>query len=91
MDDQDWVFDEDFVAGARKQEGSAEERADKAARIRHGHERMGAQGLLRGPQLPPRERTSWSSRTLGIPRWAIAGVTVLLVAGMLGLVIAQVL
>lgn len=91
MDEKDWVFDDDFVAGARKQEGSAEERADKAARIRHGHERMGEQGLLRGPQPTARTSTSWSSKTLGIPRWAIAGVTVLLVAGMLGLVIAQVL
>jgi hypothetical protein len=91
VSDEDWVFDEDFVRGAKKQEGTAEERADKAAQVRAGHERMAEQGMIRGPQPTARPKTSWNQRTLGIPRWLIAGMTLLLVAGMVGLVVAQVL
>jgi hypothetical protein len=88
--DDEWVFDEDFVQGAKRHEDAADVRADKAARVRAGHELMGRQGMIRGPQPTP-QKSSWSTRTLGIPRWLIAGVTIAVIVGMLGLVVAQVL
>lgn len=90
MDEKDWVFDEDFVNGAKRHEDPADVRADKAARVRAGHDRMEAQGMVRGPKPTP-PPSSWRSKTLGIPRWLIAGVTVAVILGMLGLVVAQVL
>lgn len=90
MDEKDWVFDEDFVAGAKRHEESAETRADRAARVRAGHERMERQGMVRGQQ-PIERSSSWRTKTLGIPRWLIAGVTIAVIVGMLGLVVAQVL
>jgi len=90
VDDQDWVFDEDFVAGAKRHEDPADVRADRAARVRAGHERMERQGMVRGQQ-PVERRSAWTDKTLGIPRWLIAGVTVAVIVGMLGLVVAQVL
>ncbi|CAB4850687.1 unannotated protein [freshwater metagenome] len=87
-DPDEWQLDEDFISAAAASELTAEERADKAARIRYNHERLAAQGQVLRPSGGAQSRSDRSksprtrrSRVLGIPPWVLYATTLLLVAG----------
>jgi len=89
-DPDEWQLDDDFINAAAASELTAEERADKAARIRFNHERLAAQGEVLRPSGSPQSRGDRArtprtkrSRVLGIPPWVLYATTALLVVGFL--------